>query len=82
MTPGVPGVDANSGASDNFDTSPTLDLLSAGNDNEQVLTIQYTRPPSGPLLSPSATTVLLQTDDDGIVDCLVSGVALQSSGVN
>jgi cytoskeletal protein RodZ len=66
----------------NFDDATAPINLLDTDDNAQVLTIQYTRPPGFGVLNPSgATTAVLQTDSDGETgNCVVSGIAFRHGG--
>jgi len=64
---------------DDFDTLLTQGLIGFP-PNDLVLNVQYTRPPTTLLTSPSATSVLLMVDNDGAPTCLVTGHAFQTRG--
>jgi hypothetical protein len=69
-------------ADEDFDTAEVLNLLVQDDDN-QLLTIEYTRPATGVIAQSSATSVTLHVDNNAAADapdCVVTGHALQNGG--
>lgn len=64
---------------DDFDTTTAQGLLGTPH-NDLVLSVQYTRPSSGLVTPPAATSAVLMVDNDGAPTCLVTGHAFQSGG--
>src|SRR5215211_2319231 len=70
-------------ADEDFDTADAvLDLL-VQDDEQQLLTVEYTRPATGAIAQSSATSVTLHVDNTAEADapdCVVTGHALQNGG--
>jgi hypothetical protein len=70
-------------ADEDFDTAePVLNLL-VQDDEQQLLTIEYTRPATGVIAQSSATSVTLHIDNTAAADapdCVVTGHAFQNGG--